>query len=456
MWLQYSGYIKPEQAIPLNMEAQAKHYIRCLKPAIIRRWICGLLICQLSGAVIAREEALRGDTVSTRTHPELMPLGVRVGSFLAYPMFDYTGLYNDNVFVTGNNTASSFVSKYSPAISILSDWGNHAVNLSGTADIVRNHNFPSEDIEDWEVLADGRLDLKRNIRFYTGGSIAQKHVPRDSPNDASGLTPIKYGKARVFARYSQEVHRLEFRLFGDLQRRDYYDVPAIRNGRPVIINNDDRDRTEYTTRLRFGYEYTPVVDVFTQLDMDFRNYDENQKFIDASRSSKGYQTLAGVRFDLRDLAVGSIAAGYRVQNYYELSSKISKPVLVANVNWNATELTTFSFSHKPTIREATNLAFSGYVHTETLLNVDHELRRNLILTAGLRYLFDDYEAVSFDDRNDSTYGAFIISTYKINRNFYLSMLYDYSKRDSSSTISSVNSRNSFTRNLIYFRLRAQL
>ena len=96
----------------------------------------------------------------------------------------------------------------------------------------------------------------------------------------------------------------------------------------------------------------------------------------------------------------------------------------------------------------TNLATaSDVVSTDARVSVDHELLRNLILTARLSRSQDAFEGSS---REDDYFRAGIGAKYPCNRHFSLSLAYDYANRDSSA------SGADHYINKIMLRLRGQL
>jgi hypothetical protein len=125
------------------------------------------------------------------------------------------------------------------------------------------------------------------------------------------------------------------------------------------------------------------------------------------------------------------------------------------LNWNATTLTSVNIDLERSIKETIGVFFSGYVSTNTLVTVDHELRRNLLLKLGFNYITDDYESLGTAERDDTTYDALVGSTYLINRYINVSMQYHNIRRDSSSNVTASSNSVEFEKDIIYIQLRAQ-
>ena len=155
--------------------------------------------------------------------------------------------------------------------------------------------------------------------------------------------------------------------------------------------------------------------------------------------------------------LGQFSIGYRTQEYHDPLPDINTPVLLASLLWNITDLTTTSINIDRSIQETIDPVFSGYISTTSSLKLDHELRRNLLLNLSLMYGPQDYKGIPPAERTDTTYDVSAGSTYKMNRNFYFTIQYHYLQRESESITPMVaSSRFDFVKNLIFFRITAQI
>jgi hypothetical protein len=309
-------------------------------------------------------EAEEQATVSTRARPELAPLGVSAGGFRLFPSLALKAVHDDNIFATPTDKESSLISEYSLDLALRSNWTRHQLNLLAGADIRRHSDFSSENHEDWEFSADGKLDISDDSQFYAGGGFRRDHVDRTAPDDANGLTPTPFDETSAFARFSRKRQRFQVDLDASLKTKDYDDVPGIVNGVNVIINQDDRDRSEYGFGLRGNYEILSERDrVFIDLRNDRREYEQLQDVILADRSSDGYEALLGIELELSGITHGSLSAGYHVQDYRDPFPDIRAPLYNASLDWSATELTSVKFELRRSIVDTTGIYFSGYVST---------------------------------------------------------------------------------------------
>jgi hypothetical protein len=394
----------------------------------------------------------RGDTVATRPRPDVEPRGVRVGGFRAYPTLGLALKHDDNIYSVDEDTDADQILVASPGIRAVSDWNRHAVELAASADLGRYRDFTSENYDDWQVSASTRLDVLQASHILLGAVFAHLHEPRESPDDAGGLSPTVFTSTAASVGLTYRPGRYSLSPTAIFNRLDYQDVDAIRFGIPVTLDQDDRDRNEYTLGLRGAYEIGPDNSVYLRADALVHDYDERQNVTGFDRSSDGFELGAGGALDV-GVTRGRLFLGYRQQNFSDPLSDISMPVFDVAFTWKPSELTTLALDGKQTFVETTLALSSGSVATSARIKVDHELRRHLLLTAELAAIVEDYVDVP---RRDETLGTAMGVTWLLNRNLALSLRYEYTDRDSSdSTIPGGSQEDDFTRHVVGLQLKLQ-
>ncbi len=384
----------------------------------------------------------RGDTVATRARPEYDPLGIRTGSFLFFPQLSVDELYNDNIFATDGDKVDDFITVIRPEATIESNWSRHAFAVAGGGDFGLYKQNPDEGYQDWFAATDGRIDVSRDIALYAGGGAARRHEIPGSPDDPGGDEPTMYYEYNAFARYDQNFDRVGLTIDGLFDRVDYTNTP-VSDG-PDISNND-RDRNVYSTPVRLGFEITPDYEAFVRVAPNIRRYDQTPDFDGVDRDSWGYQAVGGLALDFGGITFGEIYAGYMQQFYSDLNN-VNTPTFGGSLTWNATTLTTVNLAVERNVLETTAIGASSYISTSGELTVDHELLRNVILTAGGAVTNNDYDGIS---RKDWFYLGNFRVRYLLNRNLYLSAGYLYRHRNSDTV-------DDFTQNVIRIGLQTQL
>lgn len=391
----------------------------------------------------ASAEPGRGETVLNRQRPEYDPVGVRLGSFMLYPEAGLQQSYNSNVFATSTNEQSDFITAFEPSLDLRSNWNNHALNLHADSRVVRYWDFTDEDYEDYTLSADGRIDVLRDLRLFAGAGYQILHEPRSSPDNQGGTEPTEYSVTGANLGVEKDFNRLSFRLDGKTER---YEYDSVRNSAGTVLDQSGRDRDQHEVGLRTGYEIAPLRKVYLLTTYNVREYDNLTSGF--NRDSDGYLIGVGTQYDLTGLIFLDAYAGYRRQDYSD--SRLSQMDGWASgikVTWNMTPLTTVTGTLDRDIQETTLANSSGYFQTKAELRADHELLRNLILTASIGYQNDDFQGISRDD--DYTLAG-LGAKYLINRNFTLSGGYGYRSRESNIP------GGDFDENVVMVRLGAQL
>jgi hypothetical protein len=399
------------------------------------------------------EAAPRGETVATRARPELDPLGIRAGTFLIYPKLGVDETYNDNVFAVNNGEKDDFITDIKPELSVESNWANHALNFRTGADAGLYSEFSRLDYTDWFVSGDGRLDITRDSAFFAGGGIAHEHEDPgepDAPSDAKN--PTEYDLINGSGRYVQKFGR--FRGIGEatILRLDYDKTNTVAG---PSTSNAGRDRNTYAGGMQLGYEFVPSYEAFVRAEGNERRYDQRETG-GVERNSQGYNAVVGVSLDLGGVTFGDVYAGY-LEQYYEDNAfnTLSAPTFGGALTWNATTLTTLNARVARVVQETTQTAptgaaSSGILRTTGGLSADHELLRNLILTAGVTITNDDYQDIK---RNDYYYITGVGARYLMNRNVYANIGYQFVRH---TTDGRDTTDNSYYQNLVRIGLEAQL
>lgn len=389
---------------------------------------------------------VRGQSVMDRPRPGYDAAGIHAGSFMVYPKADVSESYNDNIYATDSSTKSDFITMVSPSVAVNSLWSRHALNFGGGIDKFWYADNTGENRLDWHVSADGRLDILRDTNIVASAAYAQLHEDRALPTSASSTAePTKYKLFMSSIAFNHAFNRVTTSLAGSWNRYNYDDVPLIGGG---ILDQDFRDRDEYTESAKLGYLLSPDTNVYLRGTLNQRKYDDQPPVVAVTRDSKGYQVVVGSDFKLSRLMEGGVYVGYQHQTYDEPSfSDDSGVAYGANVNWFVTPLTTVRLNADSTIEESVIGGNSSYLAQSVGLGLDHELLRNVIISGDVGYENDDFKGIS---RKDDIYSGALGVKYLLNPNFALGL--EYRIIDRSSNIGT----NDYTRNVVGLTLRGQL
>ena len=413
----------------------------------------------LTGTPASAQELERGETVLQRRRPEVEQLGIRAGSFRFLPRLEVGETYDSNVFLTERNTDSDWLFVAKPSLDIRSDFSNHALNLSLQGDLGWYHEYSSENYKDYRLDVNGRYDIARETAVSADVFHRRLHEGRSDP-DVSTLgqggvarafyaEPVTYYATGGEAALTQGFNRIRARLSGSATYYSYNDVPTLAGPKADL---SDRDRWEYGTALRVGYDFGTGIQPFVQGTYTHTNYRAATDFAGRNRDSNGYEAVVGTTLDLTGLITGEVYAGWLARNYDDSRMKdFSGLAFGGQLNWAVTQLTTLTGRASRQVRETDTtlggLLATSYTRNIVALGVDHELLRTLLLNGRLQYRKDNFTGI---DRSDNVYTAGAGATYLINRNFYLTGGYTYETRKSNVT------GLDYKDNLLFLRVGAQM
>ncbi len=391
----------------------------------------------------AIDEAMRDRTVYERSRPEYEPQNVRLGSFILAPQIGVGYTFNDNIFSTPDREEQDFITRVRPVILLSSDWNSHLISAGVVYDAGIYKDFSEENFLDTTYTLSGRLDVVQDS-YITGGLLIQgKHEDRASPDEVNGVEPTKYLLSTANLEFYRKVSRIMLKASIDARQFDYSTTEAGGGGE---IDNGDRDRYEYQAQTRVAYEFKPGYQAFVDVSYNIREYVRDGAA--ELRNSDGYKVSAGTSVDLTGQTKGEVYAGYFLQDYendnFEDASGVNYG---AKVLWNVTRLTSVQFDANRTVSETTLSDASGFVTSLADVSVEHELRRNILLSTGFSYVLNEYEGL---DRTDNIYSLSAGARYIITPNFTLNFDYNFQMRESDAV------GRDFERNRVMLSLKAEL
>lgn len=371
----------------------------------------------------------RGEGVRDRARPGFDPIGFDMGGFRLFPSLTMGVGFDDNVTAANTGEVESVTVSPIGQVDLVSEWSRHFLGLNLKSDNIyyTDDSLNEEDKNDFEVTASGRLDVLSSTRIDANISYGMLTEDRGSANTpGSAAEPVDFDRFDASIGIGHRFNRLGLGVGFRYTDFDYDDVSAVGGG--MDIDQDVRDRRVVQYRAEAGYEFSPGYEALLRGTYNDRQYDIIPS-MGSNRDSDGYEIGGGLRFELTNLIAGEVFVGYLEQDYEALAD-IDGVSYGVDLEWYLTQLTTVSVYGKREIEETTGTGVSGYLTTRAGANVDHELLRNLILSAGFGWENNDYEGSTRDDDIlTGTLGA----EYLMNRNIHFAFGYTYKDRDSSVT-----------------------
>ena len=378
-----------------------------------------------AGMAVEFGRAVIGDTVPDRVHEDYDPIGIRAGSFMIFPSLDARGEYNDNIYADRTGKVSDFIVGLTPTVVAKSLWERHALRVSAQGNFGIYADNSREDYQDADLSTEGRLDISEGSTLSFDGIIARRHESRDSPDDARGERPTIFYRIKPELTWNQRINRISLRLKTGLEKLDYNDTVT---GSGIVIDEDDRDRLMWTVEGRAGIDLSKSVQAYVSGLFDKRNYNQALDDDGFNRDSSGYGVFGGVIVELTGTISGEAFIGYRNQAFKDVRLPDINGISGGlNIIWAPTKLTTVTITGQRTVEETTLLGGAGSFTTSVGVTVDHELRRNLVITLSGRHLDRHYEGVF---RNDEEWEGRLGMQYLFSRHFRLRAGYSFTTRTS--------------------------
>ena len=371
---------------------------------------CGLAVVVWGVSVPAFAQS-RNVSVTERPHPAYDAPGIHVPGFMLHAAVTLDYEYNDNIFATEKNRVSDHIFNISESVAAASTWSRHS--LDGGVVIKHRGHFDesAENYTDLTLFTNGTIDLYGSSAIGAGAMYEYLAEPRSySSSPGSAIEPIRYTVLSGNVNASHRFNRAS--ISGRFDVRDFNFMDG-RRADGTSIDQDDRDRVHYIATVRTEYEATADTSVFIEGSYNYRVYDDQPPIVAFDRDSHGYRILAGTEFDVTRLIRGSVGFGYFSQEFDDPSlGDVSGLAARANVEWFVSGLTTVNAGYETSVGDSGLVGSSSFVASTAKLGVDHELLRNVVISASARYRGDDFDGI---DRDDETLAGRLGIRYLVNR-----------------------------------------
>ncbi len=248
----------------------------------------------------------------------------------------------------------------------------------------------------------------------------RRHEARFSPDVGGAANPVRFDTASAALSAARRFGDVDVGGEARVDRFDFADSRDVTTANN--INNDDRDRTVWRLAGQTGYGRAEGLGGFVRFEGVISDYEDAFDDNGFARDSEGLGVRVGAAAKLSGVTTVRGHVGFRGQ-YYEddgparlNDDEVEALLLGIAINTDVTALTSVYADVRRDVFETT-LAFSpGGVITRGEIGADHELLRNLLLSARLGGRMFDFDGI---DRED--FGVFFRfgAVYSIDRRFAL-------------------------------------
>jgi hypothetical protein len=389
-------------------------------------------------AAVATDVASPALPALTVPRQDVGTAGVHLGTFWITPDLDTSVGYDSNA--TGQPTPGpSAVTRTDASVAARSDWGRNSVYGYAGVDDSRYWSQPAQNTTDWSALGRGTLDLGRGVASLLVSHLALNETPRDLNVPTLG-SPAPYTVDAVRASYATALGPLTVTPGAEYERWRYSDVAG------QTLTYQDRD--VLVGSLTGRYEIAVGRDLLAVLRGVGNTYVNPQPGVPNANNS-GVDALVGGEYDSGVLRLRVLAGGQQ-RNFADASQKpLSGPMVEATAIWRPTGLTSVTGTFLRTIADSALPNVSAYTLTEARLELDHELRRDVLLQASVQSDNAAYPGGGGGSGGSAAlYSGAVGATWLVNRQARLGLSYDYAHRASGST--------SFTESIVQFQLHLGL
>lgn len=345
-------------------------------------------------------------SVRNRARAEYDPLGMRLGGFNLNAQLDLGVASTDNLFATETAEQDDMIYRVAPSARLTSNWGRHALSFDAGAELRSHQDFGSEDTETLYAGMAGRLDVGPRSEVGFSARMATEVEPRTDPDALTFQEPVEYERTEYSLSAAHTFNRIRVRGAIGRSTYDYDDAGPV--------DQDFRDSEEDSLTLRGEMAVTPRLGLVLEARADDRTYDNTPTL-----NSDGRTYMAGVYVNLTDLMRGEFTVG-TFDREYDGGGTVEGTAISGNLEWYVTRLTTLTFNARQSGEESGAFVALPYTDSRYGARVDHELFRNVILTAGVQFGSRDYEVI---DRDDEYVSADVGVDWFLNRRVALNLRY---------------------------------
>ncbi len=339
------------------------------------------------------------------------PLGLRLGTFNVITTLEQGATWTSNATYSPA-PKSALLSETTLRLNAASDWSRHSANINAYG--TYRKSIDGEPVTDPSAGIDAtlNLDFADDLRGIGKLGYALKREDADSPVKQPATVTSRPIRQEITGSLGLEkdVGKLRFAATANLLRLDYGDAELSNN---TTLSQRERNSTLVTGVLRAGYEISPAITPFVELEYGRRSY--NQKFDSNGnqRSSDRMAARLGTELDLGEKLSGELALGYVTEKFDDAAlSDISGMSASADLSWSPQRGTTVGFNASTEVEGTTTANESGSVLYSGTVSLQREIRANLSANASLGLSWRDYAS---KPGNDLTWRGETSLTWWLNR-----------------------------------------
>ncbi|TPK62383.1 hypothetical protein FJ546_15395 [Mesorhizobium sp. B2-4-19] len=342
-----------------------------------------------------RTAAIEGQNKKAEEDP-FQPTGVKWGSFVIRPSIEQGMTATTNGDSSSAGT-SALLSETALRFTAVSDWRENSATIDGYG--LFRETVSGYRVHDAQGRIEGQLNVDLDNELRAIAKLGYEAVPEtaSSPNAIAGVStqPLRQtidGSLGV----EKAVGKMQYTLTGAVSH-DFYGDAELSDG--TTLSQKDQDNTLYTATLRTGYEISPALTPFSEIEVGRRAYDQRIDNEGFERSSTRLGARAGLQLDMGEKLSGEFSAGWLREAIDDKSLEaISGATVNADLKWSPERGTTIGLTGKTTVETTTTAGESGDILYSGRLTAERQIRANLTANAALGVDWRDYVGIDGHDR----------------------------------------------------------
>lgn len=375
-----------------------------------------------ASSMAGRESEL---SVLTRTTPLYDPIGVHFKGLKLNASIENSLEYQDNLYSTQTNHTEDVLYKLRPEIQLSSNIARHQLTTRLSAEVNRYKNTPDENHINIDADISGRVDVSRRVQIPLSFKYSKQHSERSDPDNEGGeLKPTESNQISISGGFRYRGANLNLIVGSTFRYISFKDNKTD----STVINNDDRDKNEYSMYANLGLTQGRLISPFVYTS--YKNNAYKQRIDDNGQERSSSVFIAGLGLNLSPqshLFSSIIRIGYTNSSFDDNQFLgVSGLTYSANFKWEPSTLLALNLLGTRNLNATTQTDYSSTIDTQLSLGASYEITPNIFLNPNIIYLEKEYQGNI--DRDINRLSADLEIIYKINRNHWVYGQYSYIKQ----------------------------
>jgi len=336
--------------------------------------------------------------------------GVRVGTFILRPSLE-TGIGWTSNADSSPDGDQAWFSESTLRLNGESDWAENRATFDAFG--TYRKSISGAEIDDTNIGANGTLELLLSHEFRLLGEASYLRGPEAASSPVVIVGTLSRPIRQIFTGslgLEKNAGKFLFGVTGSVEHQRFGDAELSTGG---SLSQADRNFTLATAALRGGYEISPSVTPFVEVEVGRRLYEQALDSAGYDRSANRVAARAGVELDFTEKLAGELRAGWLIEKPDDARlASIQGFTLDGDLRWSPVRGTIVSLNGITIVEGTTTPGESGSILYSARLNLERQMRANLTGNVALGAGYRDYAGSS--DR-DTIFSAEAGMTWWFNR-----------------------------------------